>query len=44
MKKYLSLFRIRLINNIQYRTVTFGAIASKYSMGAARTDDVCGTI
>ena len=28
MKKYLSVFRIRLINNIQYRTVTFGAIAS----------------
>ena len=28
MKKYLLVFRIRLINNIQYRTVTFGAIAS----------------
>ena len=28
MKKYLSVFRIRLINNIQYRTVTFGAVAS----------------
>lgn len=28
MKKYLSVFRIRLINNIQYRMVTFGAIAS----------------
>ena len=28
MKKYLSVFRIRLINNIQYRAVTFGAVAS----------------
>ena len=28
MKKYLSVFRIRLINNIQYRMVTFGAVAS----------------
>jgi len=28
MKKYLLVFRIRLINNIQYRMVTFGAIAS----------------
>ena len=28
MKKYLSVFRIRLINNMQYRTVTLGAVAS----------------
>ena len=28
MKKYLSLFRIRLINSVQYRAVTFGAVAS----------------
>lgn len=28
MKKYLSLFRIGLVNSIQYRAVTFGAVAS----------------
>lgn len=28
MKKYLSLFRIRLVNSIQYRAVTFGAVVS----------------
>ena len=28
MKKYLSLFRIRLINSVQYRAVTFGAVAA----------------
>ena len=30
MKKYYSLFRIRLVNSIQYRAITFGAVLSNF--------------
>lgn len=33
MKMYISLFRIRFINNLQYRTVALGAIISRFVFG-----------
>jgi ABC-2 type transport system permease protein len=33
MKMYLSLFRIRFINSLQYRAVTIGAIVTRFAFG-----------
>jgi len=33
MKKYISIFRIRFINSLQYRAVAFGAIITRFAWG-----------
>ncbi len=44
MKTYLSIFRIRLINGLQYRAVALGAIFARFFLGVFRDPRLFGGV